>query len=159
MGCNCSGCPEEEVAASVMVSVEVPGGVTIGGGGATATEAEPPPQPARPRDTQKIPKASIPQNAKRFLALAHSNARLFRSNKRISATASSGSRGVPEIGRGRRGADGGRIDKPAVFTVTVKVAAVPLARETAEGTWHVAASGAPLQASETLPVNPCPGVI
>jgi hypothetical protein len=32
MGCNCSGCPEEDIAVSVMVIVEVPEGVMMGGG-------------------------------------------------------------------------------------------------------------------------------
>lgn len=32
MGCSCSGCPEEDIAVSEMVIVELPGGVTMGGG-------------------------------------------------------------------------------------------------------------------------------
>jgi hypothetical protein len=41
---SCNGCPEEDIAVGVIVMVEVPAGVTTGGGG--ATDALEPPQPA-----------------------------------------------------------------------------------------------------------------
>jgi|SRR5215467_2149235 len=155
MGCSCSGCPEEEVAASVMVSIEVPGGVTIGGG---ATATEPPPQPARPRNRQRIAETKTPQSAKRR-PFARANAQRFlTSNRRRTASASSGSRRVAETGGTRRGTYGGKIAEPLVFTVTLKVVEVPLVSETVEGTWQIALRGAPLQASETEPLKPCPGV-
>jgi len=44
MGGNCSGCWVGDIALGVTVIVEVPDGVTMGGGG--ATEALPLPQPA-----------------------------------------------------------------------------------------------------------------
>jgi hypothetical protein len=53
MGCNCSGWPEEEFALREMVIVEVPEGVTTGGGGVTDA-LQPPPQPARAKVMQKI---------------------------------------------------------------------------------------------------------
>ena len=32
MGCSCSGCPVEDIAVGVIVIVELPAGVTMGGG-------------------------------------------------------------------------------------------------------------------------------
>ncbi len=48
MGGNCSGCPEEDIAAGVIVMVEVPEGVTTDGGvmiGGEVVTALPLPQP------------------------------------------------------------------------------------------------------------------
>jgi hypothetical protein len=66
MGCNCSGWPEEEFALREMVIVEVPEGVTTGGGGITDALL-PPPQPARATVMQKIATERTPQRAKRFV--------------------------------------------------------------------------------------------
>ena len=60
MGCNWSGWPDEEVAASEIVMVEVLAGVTTGVGG---TAALPPPQPVRASATQKIAAERTPQSA------------------------------------------------------------------------------------------------
>jgi hypothetical protein len=72
MGCNCRGWPDEDVAESEIVMVEVPDGVTMGGGGGV-TAALPPPHPEKLSVTQKIATERAPQSAKRFLDAAHSN--------------------------------------------------------------------------------------
>ncbi len=41
---------------------------------------------------------------------------------------------------------------PLVVTVTVNGAGIPFAIDTLAGTWHIAPSGAPLHASETVPL-------
>ncbi len=41
---------------------------------------------------------------------------------------------------------------PLVVTVTVNGAGTPFAIDTPAGTWHVAPSGAPLQARDTVPL-------
>ena len=43
MGCNCNGCPEEDIAVGVMTIVEVPDGVTMVAGVTAAVL--PPPHP------------------------------------------------------------------------------------------------------------------
>jgi len=58
----------------------------------------------------------------------------------------------------RHGTLGGRKAVPLVRTFTVNGAGAPLAIATVAGTWHVALIGAPLQASEMVPVYPVPGV-
>ncbi len=52
----------------------------------------------------------------------------------------------------RIGIEGGSMAPPLVNTVTVNGAGRPFAIDTLAGTWHVAPSGAPLHASETLPL-------
>lgn len=74
MGCNCKGWPEEALAASVMVMVEVPEGVMIGGGGWRAVLL-PPPQPAKANAAHKTAAERTPKSAKWFLSVARSNAR------------------------------------------------------------------------------------
>lgn len=65
MGCNCSAWPVEELALSEIVMVEVPEGVTRGGGGVVA-DAAPPPQPASANVTPKIATKRTPQKARRL---------------------------------------------------------------------------------------------
>ena len=65
MGCNWRGWPVEDVALSEIVRVEVPEGVTIGGGGVMA--ALPPPQPVRANPIQKIAAERTLHRARRSL--------------------------------------------------------------------------------------------
>lgn len=160
MGCNCNGWPVEDVALSETVMVEVPEGVMTGGGVVTA--ALPPPQPTRASGIKKIAAERTPQRARELLRVARWKARRFllksvkeesRSRKSKIATG----RGTREMGGTRNGPVGGNWAGPLVVTVTLNIAA-PLASETLAGTWQTAARGAPLQLSETVPVNPAPGV-
>src|ERR1700752_2596848 len=73
MGCNWSGWPEGEVAESVTVRVEVPEGVTTGGGGVTA--ALPTPQAVRATVIQRVETA--PQRTRQFLRAASWKVRRF----------------------------------------------------------------------------------
>jgi hypothetical protein len=61
-------------------------------------------------------------------------------------------------GLNRRGKEGGSAALPAVETVTVNGASDPFAIDTVDGTWQTAPRGAPLQASETVPLKPGPGL-
>lgn len=70
MGCNWSGWPDEELAESEIVMVEVPEGVTIGGGGGVMDTLPPPPQPARMNGMQKIAAKRIAHRAGRLLRVA-----------------------------------------------------------------------------------------
>ncbi len=74
------------------------------------------------------------------------------------AKASSKSTRIRAGGGKRHGIEGGSPAAPLVDTVTVKGAGAPFAITTVGGTWHVAPSGVPLQASDTVPVKPAPGV-
>src|SRR5713226_3129319 len=77
--------------------------------------------------------------------------------KRRAKTSSKSTR-IRAGGAKRHGIDGGSTATPLVDTVTVNGAGAPLAIATVAGTWHVAPSGVPLQASDTVPVKPAPGV-
>lgn len=148
-----------DVALKEIVMVEVPEGVTIGGGGVIA--ALPPPQPANTKAVQKIATKKTPQKARRFLRAAGWNARrclLKNASKKKSRASKIGAgRGTRESGGMRSGMEGGNAAGPLVVTVTLKVA-VPLARETLAGTWQTAPRGAPLQLKATVPLKPEPGV-
>src|SRR5690242_5909651 len=141
--------------------VEVPEGVTRGGGG-VVMDAAPPPQPVTATVIQKNAAERAPKWVKRRLQATSWNARAFllkNANNRKSRTRKVGTdKGTREIGGMRRGATGGNWAGPLVVTVTVKVAGVPLASETFAGTWQTAPRGAPLQLSPTVPVKPVPGV-
>lgn len=96
MGCSCSGWPVEDVALSEIVMVEVPEGVTIGGGG-VVMDAALPPQPVSANVIQKIAAWSIPQSARRLVRLAGWGVRRFlvrSANKKNSR--------VSKVGRSRR---------------------------------------------------------
>lgn len=96
MGCSWSGCPVEELAVREIVMVEVPEGVTIGGGGAVM-DAAPPPQPVSAKVIQKTAAWSIPQSARRLVRLAGWGVRRFlvRSANRKKSR-------VSKVGRSRR---------------------------------------------------------
>jgi hypothetical protein len=97
MGWSCKGWPESDIALGVIEIVDVPEGVTIGGGGVTA--ALPPPQHATPRITQRIVAVNAPQTASRLLPVRDSNARKPTEQiKSTSANAPIGSNGTPEMG-------------------------------------------------------------
>src|ERR1700752_745127 len=103
MGCNWSGWPEGEVAESVTVRVEVPEGVTTGGGGVTA--ALPPPQPVRANVMQGMETA--PQRTRQFLRAASWKVRRFlqkNATKRKNRARKAGTdAGTCEIGGMRSG--------------------------------------------------------
>jgi len=162
MGCNWSGWPVEDVAVSEIVMVEVPEGVTTGGGGVTA--ALPPPQPAKANGRQKIAAERTAQRTRRLLRAGSWSARRFlpRTVNKKKSRASTigvgrGTCGTREMGGMRSGADGGNWAGPLVVTLTVNVAG-PLASETPAGTWQRAPRGAPLQVNQTVPVKPAPAV-
>src|SRR5690242_20076314 len=65
MGCSWSGWPVEDVALGETVMVEVPEGVTMGGGG--VIDALPPPHPARANVMQRMAAERAPQRARGLL--------------------------------------------------------------------------------------------
>ena len=73
MGCNCSGCPVEDIAVGVITIVEVPAGVMIGGGVKTA--ALPPPQPSILMLANAAITTNAPLSAIRLAYATRSNAR------------------------------------------------------------------------------------
>ena len=75
MGCKLRGWPVEEVALKEIGMVEVPEGVTTGGGVVTA--ALPAPQPALAKAMQKVAARRTPQKATRILRVARGSARRF----------------------------------------------------------------------------------
>lgn len=161
MGASWSGWPVEDVALSEIVMVEVPEGVTRGAeGGGGVIDALPPPQPVA-TVIQKNAAERTPQRARRLLHAAGWRVRRFlprnASRRKSRASKIGAGRRNCEMGRIRRGADGGIWAGPLVVTVTVKVA-LPLASETLAGTWQTAPSGAPLQLNPTEPVKPAPEV-
>jgi len=102
---------------------------------------------------------SPPAQAKRMLPRATSNFRLFLETKTKRRTkTSSWSTRILAGGPNRHGVEGGSMALPAVETETVNGAGTPFAIVTEEGTWHAALRGAPLQASETVPPKPAPGL-
>lgn len=109
MGWIWSGCPAEDVALSEIVIVEVPEGVTTGGG--VVIVALPPPQPARTNGIQKTTAARTPQNARRLLRTAGRKTRAFilqnANSKKRSASKIVTVRGTREMGGMRSGTDGG----------------------------------------------------
>ena len=115
------------------VMVEVPEGVTAGGGGATA--ALPPPQPTALRIAPKMTAARTPENVKRRAPLVLPDSRSpFRKRRRTSVNARKGSSGTLENGGGASGGESGVRADPLVVTVTVNGVAIPFARDTLAGT-------------------------
>jgi hypothetical protein len=152
MGGSWRGLPVEDMALGVTVIVEVPDGVTIGGGGGT-TEALPPPQPATPQATQKTALARTVASLKRLEPPAFCKVRkVLEASRRSSASAKKGNRCRPGVGLRRNGAKGGEMAEPLVVTVTVKGAGAPPEIETLAGSWQAAPRGAPLHVSVTVPV-------
>jgi hypothetical protein len=150
MGGSWSDLPEEDIALSVIVMVEVPEGVMTGGG---VRKALPPPQPATPRTTLKTAVARTAQSLKRLGPAALCNLlRFFKAIQRTSASANKGNTRSPGVGLRRGGAEGGKMAAPLVVTVTVNGAAAPFEIDTLAGTWQLAPRGAPLHASEMLPL-------
>src|SRR5882724_5923797 len=132
MGCNCSGCPDEDIAAGVITIVEVPEGVTMGG---DVTAALPPPQPVAPRKTHKTAMVRASYIVKRLLPAALSSVRtLLTANMRTNPSANIGSTRCPEMGVKRTGIEGGSTAPPLVDTVTVNGDGAPFATGTFEGT-------------------------
>src|SRR5215831_16553148 len=134
MGWSCSGWPVEDVALSEIVSVEVPEGVTMGGGVVIA--ALPPPQPARENGMQKMAAERTPQSVRRLLRAGGGNGRAFllkkaNSQKRRASKTGAGT-GKRETG-GVGGAKGGNWAVPLVVTVTLKGAGFPFVTATLEG--------------------------
>ena len=154
MGCNCNGCPVRDVALRVMVIVEVPEGVMMGEGPVIKELLllVLPPQPvawiteqsrnaprARLCDKRPRPRRS---NIGRFLTIvikSRANATSMRTR-------------IPAGGTKRVGIEGGSAAPPLVDMVTVNGAGAPFAIVTVGGTWHIAPSGAPLQANDTVPL-------
>src|SRR5215469_6673189 len=136
MGCNWRGWPAEEVALSEIVMVEVPEGVTIGGG--VVVVALLPPQPAKKNGMERIATAKrTPQSVRRLLRTAHGSTRAFlpkdaSSRKRRASKVGAG-RGTREMGGMRSGAVGGNWAGPLVVTVTLKGAGFPFVTATVEG--------------------------
>src|SRR5258708_4055904 len=155
MGCNCNGCPNEDIAPSVMVMVEVPEGVVmdgeVTGGGVTAEF--PLPQPTANNTEHRKAAVRALLHAKRLALRAQSNIRRFRAViTRIKANARSGRIRIPAGGAKSLGIKGSSAAPPLVDTVTVNGTGVPLTIATVAGTWHVAPRGAPLQANDTVPL-------
>ena len=142
----------------VMVIVEVPEGVMMGGGGVGAVVTAlvlPPllPQPVTLIREQSRIAVRAPLHAKRLGRRASSNIRRFLAIISMSkVNARSGRTRIPSGGRKRLGIESGSTPAPLVDTVTVKGAGVPLAIATLAGAWHTAPSGAPLQTSDTVPL-------
>jgi hypothetical protein len=163
------------------VIVEVPDGVTMEGGvtmGAGVTVALPLPQPAAQITEYRKIAARAPPHAKRlalcataalqarrlalgapanferFLALTASCKiqRFLMAPTKIRASARRRTRRIPGGGTRRPGIETGRTAVPLVVTATVSGAGAPLTIATLAGSWQTAASGAPLQESETVPL-------
>ncbi len=97
--------------------------------------------------------ARPPLRAKRLARKALSSIeRLLPIISRSRANARRGSARIPDGGTKRLGIEGGSAAPPLVDTVTVNGAGAPFAIDTLAGTWHVASSGAPVQASDTVPL-------
>ena len=135
MGWSCSGWPVEDVALSEIVSVEVPEGVTMGGG--VVIVALPPPQPARKNGMQKMAAERTPRSVGRLLRTGGGNGRAFLLKKANSqkrrASKIGASTGTRETGGVRSGAAGGNCARPLVVTVTLKGAGFPFVTATLEG--------------------------
>ena len=144
------------MALMVTMIVEVPEGVTMDGGvtgGGGVTSELPLPQPAAYNTEHKKIAVRAPLRPKRLPLASSSNIQRFPAMiNRRRAHAKAGSTRMRAVGLKRHGVDGGSIAAPLVDTVTVKSAGAPLAIATVAGTWHVAPSGAPLQASDTAPL-------
>ena len=135
MGCNCSGCPDEDIAAGVITIVEVPEGVTMGGGVTAALPAAlPAPQPLKLTPTQKTTTVNALLNAIRLTLVVFPYTRRFviaTSETRASAT--NGSKRDPPNGLSRRRIVGGKSAPPLVDTVTVNGDGMPFAMDTLNG--------------------------
>jgi hypothetical protein len=150
MGGSWSGWPVEDMALGVTIIVEVPEGVTIGGG---TTEALPPPQPARPQAAQKTAIARIVASLKCQEPPAFCKVRrVLDERRRTSVSANKGQTRRPGIGLMRSGADNGALAAPLVVTVTVNGTTAPFEIDTLAGTWQAAPRGAPLHVRDTVPV-------
>jgi len=135
-----------------MVIVEVPEGVMVGGGPVvTVLLLLLLPQPVAWMTEQIRIATRAPLRARRP-TLGPSNIRRFLTI--IAKSRANGRRGrtrIPAGGAKRLGIEGGSAAPPLVDMVTVKGAGAPFAIVTVGGIWHIAPSGAPLQASVTVP--------
>src|SRR5690348_13782873 len=99
MGCSWSGWPVEDVALRETVMVEVPEGVTMGGGG--VIDALPPPHPARANVMQRMAAERAPQRPGGFYRLAvgvrAGSYRELRTRRKARARKVGASRGTREI--------------------------------------------------------------
>lgn len=155
-----SGFPVDDTADGVTVIVNVPCGVTTGGGVcATGLETLPaPPQPAPLKTSRQAQHANRADNRRELEP---------RSRSVLAAAMSTRNNMTTMAGMGRKRQSGssdggvismGSIPAPVVLTATVKAVGLPFDTGTLAGTEHVAAVGAPLHASATLPEKPAPGV-
>ncbi len=170
MGCNCNGCPVRDVAAMAMVIVEVPEGVMMGGGPVVMVLLLMLllPQPVAWMTEQSRIATIAPFHAKRLTRRPSDIRRLFHAKRpmwrpsnicrfltiiaKSRANARRGRTRIPAGGAKRFGIKGGNAAPPLVDMVTVNGAGAPFAIVTVGGTWHIAPSGAPLQASVTVPL-------
>lgn len=156
MGCNCNGCPVRDVALMVIVIVEVPEGVMMGGGVVTTLGDGVVmllPQPVAPITKQSRIAARAPLHAKRRVRVAPSSVQRFLVMiTKSRTTARSGRTRIPAGGAKRLGVKCGSAAPPLVDTATVNGAGVPFASVTVAGAWQTAASGAPLQANDMAPL-------
>ena len=155
-GCNCNGWPVEDVADSVITIVEVPEGVTTGGGvtGCGATLALPdPPHPPKTKTTNSSLAASKPDSKKCFVVKTALELRKFlKSSKTAIAIASKDSARKTPSGWNRISESGRTCAGPRVWMLTVNMAAAPVEIEAVIGAWQTAPVGAPLQDKATVPL-------
>ena len=154
MGCNCNGCPVRDVAAMAMVIVEVPEGVMMGGGPVVMVLLLMLllPQPVAWMTEQSRIVAMALFHAKRPMWRPSNICRFLTIIAKSRANARRGRIRIPAGGAKRFGIKGGNAAPPLVDMVTVNGAGAPFAIVTVGGTWHIAPSGAPLQASVTVPL-------
>ena len=145
-----------DMALTVIVMVEVPEGVTRGGG--VVVMALLLPQPAAEITEQRKMMVSAAVHAKRREWSAGAKIQRFMTKNARRIKSSGRSRRIRDGGLKCHGIEGGSTAVPAVETVTVNGAGAPFAIDTAGGTWQTVPRGAPLQASETVPLKPAPGL-
>src|SRR5260370_18312732 len=112
MGCNCRGCCVGDIALMVMMIVEVPGGVTMGGG---VVVTLPLPQPTAFIAAHKKNAAKRPLHAQRPAWDARANFQVFTevaSNSRTRARRRSTR--IPAGGRKGVGIQAGIVARPSV---------------------------------------------
>lgn len=115
MGCNCNGCPVRDVALMVMVIVEVPEGVMMGGGVVTTLGDGVVmllPQPVAPITKQSKIAARAPLHAKRGARVAPSSVQRFLVMiSKSRTTARSGRTRIPAGGAKRVGIECGSAER------------------------------------------------